>query len=263
MPVVVEPVVVPVPATIVPAEVRNRKQDSPITNYILSNKKAPCKYYEMQRAKIQKARAKAQSPKDLRRYLRAGSGAVTIPEAAEPVEVPVPATSAPAEAAGTQRTNREAIDGAPKENALVLPLLRNQFRMLEQKVKDIGVEHGLVHQLLAEFIALDVLAVLLVLGEMKSNLCRIPLQLTLLLVALQLPTFGQEGVGIAVDDVFNHDDLCQAFQNILELSEPRKRPQLGDFVWCKASLLKSISQLVHLVDGIQCGHCPLLSRTCF
>ncbi|KKP93143.1 MAG: hypothetical protein UR98_C0009G0021 [Parcubacteria group bacterium GW2011_GWA1_36_12] len=163
------------------------------------------------RTKFKGSKDKVQEAKDkvLKRYLRAGSGTVVVPIVAEPVIVPAPVATIPTEVADIQSTIRVATNSAPEIDVTALPLLRNQFRMLEEKVKDVGVEHGLICQLFSKLVSLNTLAVLLTRRKVELDLCRVPLKASALLVALHFPAFGQERVGVAVNDVFGHDYLCE------------------------------------------------------
>ena len=93
--------------------------------------------------------------------------AVADPVAAEPVEAPAPPAAAPVEAADAQAANRAAVDRTPEEDvagipvSIRLPLIGDEFEVREQVVEDIGVEGGLLRQLLAELVAFDDLAILL------------------------------------------------------------------------------------------------------
>ncbi len=90
-----------------------------------------------------------------------------VPVAGEPVVAPVPPAVVPVEAADVQAATAAAVDGAPEEGvagipvSIRLPLIGDELGVREQVVEDIGVEDGLLRQLLAELVAFDDLATLL------------------------------------------------------------------------------------------------------
>jgi hypothetical protein len=119
----------------------------------------------------------------------------------------VPPAAAPEQVADAQVAARVAVDGAPKEDVagvalfIFLPFLRNEVGVGQQIVEDVSVHDGHVHQLLAELVALDGLAVLLTVGQIELDGRGVEDKLTALLVHFDFPAVGQEGVGVAVDDV--------------------------------------------------------------
>lgn len=115
--------------------------------------------------------------------------------------VPVPPAAVPVEVTHAQVATAVAVDGAPEEDVLVLPLLGDEVGVLEQVVKDIGVKDRLALKLLAELVAIDVLATLLALRQVELDLVGVELPLSALLVLLDGPTIGNDGVGVEVDDV--------------------------------------------------------------
>lgn len=143
------------------------------------------------------------------------SGVVAETVAVETVVAPVPPAAVPAQGAGAQAATAVAVDGAPEEDVagvalpIPFPLLRNEVRVLQEVVEDVGVQHGLLRQLLAELIALDVLPVLLAAREIELHLRGVPLQRSALLVFLHRPSvfFPRiERVGVAVNDVLDDVD---------------------------------------------------------
>ena len=114
-----------------------------------------------------------------------------VPEEVTDVEVAVPA----------------AVDRPPKEDNLTLPLFRDEVRIGQQVVKDVGVQDGLVRQLLAELVALDPFAVLLAIVKVKRDLDGVPLERTALPVLLNRPAVGDKRLRVAVDDVLGGDDF--------------------------------------------------------
>ncbi len=153
---------------------------------------------------------------------------VATPVVAEPVGAPVPPAVAPVEVADVQVANAVAVDGAPEEDvagipvSIRLPLIGDEFGVREQVVEDIGVEDGLLRQLLAELVAFDDLAILLTAGEEELDLFGVELPLATLLVLFDGEAIAHprvEGVGIAVDDVLDLRDDRVAEQNLAELTE--------------------------------------------
>ena len=212
--------------------------------------------------KVQRAKVLGQGQKPkrkgLRRLWRAGGRIVGVEVVSEPAAAPVPALAIPAEAADTQAANRVAINRSPEEDVLTFPLFGDQLGVCEQVVQNIGVEHRPACQFLAEFVSLDVLTALLVGRQMEPDFRWIPLQLSALLVALHsLPSFGQERIGVAIDDVFNHDDLRRTINDILKRREVREGPKLRHVVGSESRRLKRVTDLIHLTDGIQSRHRPL------
>lgn len=106
----------------------------------------------------------------------------------------------PVQVADAQAVDPEAVDGAPEEDVLPLPALGNQLGVLVQRVENARVHDRLLLELLAEVNAFDDAAVLLLLAEVERDLHCIPDQSPALLVRLDGPAVGDEGVDIAVDD---------------------------------------------------------------
>ncbi len=140
---------------------------------------------------------------------------------AEPEADPVPPTTVPAETTNAEVVDRVAVDGAPKEDVLVFPLLGNEMRMGKQIVKNVRVQNWLVLHLLAEFVATEALTVLLTFGEPESVLLGIlvPLELAALLVLLNPPTVRSEWFGVEVDDMLGHRDQGVAEEDLAELTQ--------------------------------------------
>lgn len=84
------------------------------------------------------------------------------------------------------------------------------MRISEEIVEGVGIEHGraLVRQLLAELVALDVLAARLTFREVEGVLLGffVPLERSALLVLLDRPAVGNEGLRVAVDGVTDGSD---------------------------------------------------------
>lgn len=145
------------------------------------------------------------------------------PDVVEPVVAPAPPAVAPREVADAQAAIAVAVHRPPEEDVFALPLLGNEVRVGEQVVEDVGVEHrgALFRQLLAELVALDVLAARLTFREVEGVLLGffVPLERAALLVLLDRPAIGNEGLRIAVDYVFDDVDGGVAEQDLLELTE--------------------------------------------
>ena len=116
-------------------------------------------------------RGQGQSPKVQR--FKAPSSTCThsrevdaVPPFVVPAVAPAPLV-AEIETADAQVAIAVAIDSTPEEDvagvpvSIRLPLIWNEFGMREQVVEDVGVKDGLLHQLLAELVAFDDLAILL------------------------------------------------------------------------------------------------------
>ena len=123
-----------------------------------------------------------------------------MPTADEPAVEPGPPVAAPVEAADDEATARDAVDGSPEEDALAIPLLGDEVWALQEVVEQIGVVYGLASQLLAEFVAFDVLAILLAVREVERDLGSVPFELAALEVLFYLPVIRQVGVGVEIDD---------------------------------------------------------------
>lgn len=65
---------------------------------------------------------------------------------------------------------------------------------------------------------------------------------------LKAPTVGDEGSGIAVNDVLGDDDFRASSEKLFEIHQLGVRAQLGELVWAKVSRFKSVTQLVHLTN---------------
>ena len=97
------------------------------------------------------------------------------------------------------------------------------MRIRKQIVKHVGIEDGHIPEFLAEQVYLNVFAVLL--GQIAvecfllSLLGQIPFELPTPLVFLHLPTIGDEGVCIAVDDVWGESDFGAADENVVDISK--------------------------------------------
>src|SRR3989344_4178200 len=157
-----------------------------------------------------------------------GGGVVAIPAVAEPVAAPGPPAVEPVEKADAQVATTAAVDSTPEEDAagvpvsIRLPLIGDGFGVREQVVEDVGVEDGLLRQLLAELVAFDDLAILLTACEEELDLFGVELPLAALLVFLDDEAIVGpriEGVGVAVDDVLDLRDDRAAEQDFAELTE--------------------------------------------
>lgn len=94
--------------------------------------------------------------------------------------------------------------------------------MREQVVEDIGVEDGLLRQLLAELVAFGDTAAFLVAREEELDLFGVELPLATLLVFLDGEAIVGpriEGVGVAVDDVLDYIDGRVSAEDDLHISE--------------------------------------------
>ena len=126
----------------------------------------------------------------------------------------MPLLTVPVEVTDTQVAVRVAIDGAPKEYGLTLPLLGDELGIGQQVVQNAGVQNGLTFQLLAKLVALDGTTLLLV-AEVEFDFVGVPTELATLDVLFDLPAVRHVGIGIAVDDVVLDDDFSVATQEAL------------------------------------------------
>ena len=76
----------------------------------------------------------------------------------------------PAEKTNKQVANGVAIDGSPEEDITTLPFGRDELGVDHVPIENVCVHDGHRSKLLAKLIALDDLAVLLVLGEIECDL---------------------------------------------------------------------------------------------
>ncbi len=193
------------------------------------------------------------------RYLRGDrSGTVVVEAVGEPAVAPAPAAVVPVEIAHAEVAVRVAVDRAPEEHELPLPLLGNEGGVGEQVVQNASVQDRLVGKLLAKLVADDRLARSLILGQIEFDPGVVPLQLSALLVLFHLPAVGQTGVFIAVDEMLRQGDLGLPPREEQEHSEFGVRTQLGDVIGGETLGFQSVTELVHLADGKQGRHRPLL-----
>lgn len=128
----------------------------------------------------------------------------------------------PGEVAEIEGASRVAIDRAPEEHILALPLFRNEFRMSEKVVQNVGIENGFAFQLLAKLVTTNGLAVFLTFGQVECDLTRVPLHLAALLMFLDRPAIWNVWAGVAVNDVLRREDLRVAPDDVLDLSQLRE-----------------------------------------
>ncbi len=112
-------------------------------------------------------RPKIQSPKSKVLTCEHRRRVVATPAAAEPEVAPVPRTIDPAQAPDAEVASGAAVDSPPEEDIasvatrVILPRFRDELGVFAQVVEDVGIQNGQGVEFLAEFIALDVLPVLL------------------------------------------------------------------------------------------------------
>lgn len=134
------------------------------------------------------------------------SRAVVVPSVDEPVAAPAPPVAVPVEATDAQTTTGVAVDRTPEKNRFTFPVLRNEVGIGEQVVKNVSVQDRLAGKFLAEIVAFHHVAVLLTFGAEELHKRDVQLEMSALLVLFDFPAVGDEGVGIAVDDVFHRGD---------------------------------------------------------
>ncbi len=159
---------------------------------------------------------------------------VAKPGVVEPVVAPAPRTTAPAQAPDAEVAIGVAVDRSPEEDVasvatcVFLPGLGDELQVLVEVIKDVGVEDGLVGELLAELVAFDDLVPLLLVRQEELDLLAVDeevvsvagdLHVALLLVLFDVPSVGQEGVGVAIHDVVNDTDLSTAKKDVAHLAK--------------------------------------------
>jgi len=92
--------------------------------------------------------------------------------------------------------------------------------MSKEIIQKVGVQDSLTFEFGAKVVA-DNQTVLLGFREVEDGLGGIPLQLITLLMFLHSPTVGDEGVGRAVDEVFNRNDLRLPLEEFFNLRKLR------------------------------------------
>ena len=184
-------------------------------------------------------------------------GAEAAPVAAEPAEAPEPPAAAPVEVADEQAANAAAVNGAPEEDVagvalpILFPLLGNEVRVLQEVVEDIGVQHGLLRQLLAELVAFDDLPVLLDACEVEFHLRGVPLEGAAFLVFLHRPPVFLpriERVGVAVNGVLDDGDGSVATQDAAHVSEDITLAETLDVVVAEVRTAKRQLEFVGLAN---------------
>lgn len=136
----------------------------------------------------------------------------------------------PVQIPNVQVAARDAVDGSPEEDvagsALLvdLPGLGDKVGMLPQVVQDACVEDRLALELLAEFVALDGLALCLVRRQEEINLLAVEeevvavtgqLEVARFLMGFHLPTLGDERF-LAVHDMVSDDHFHVAREETLD-----------------------------------------------
>lgn len=138
--------------------------------------------------------------------IRGDSGRVLADEeVVEPAVAPAPLPVAPVQVPDAQVVIGVAIDRAPEEDEprptllVGLPVLGDEIGVGEQVVEDIGIEHGLGHQLLPEVVPHDATRPL---GWVKVelDLARVEHELTTSLVLDHAPVARNERDSVAVDE---------------------------------------------------------------
>ena len=184
------------------------------------------------------------------------SRATAIPADVEPVAAPEPRPDKPEQIPDAQVAAGVAVNRSPEEDVagvttrVLLPLLGNELRILKEIIENVGVEHELVRQLLAELVAIDALPILLVGRQMQLDLGGVESELAALLVRLHRPAAWHERVGVAVDEVLRRS--CRGISVL-----PNERKQVSEDVsarslfqvgWRPSVSLESVSVFVHLAD---------------
>ena len=130
--------------------------------------------------------------------------AVMLPNAAKPAVVPAPAqpVPVPTETTDTEIAISVAVNRPPEGHNLSFPAFRDEMRMSQIEVQEVGATYRLVFELLTEFITIDY-AILLPLGQVESHFRGIKFELTTfdvaqsaIIIFRHTPAVGNEGVGI-------------------------------------------------------------------
>ena len=144
------------------------------------------------------------------------SGKTTIPTATKPVAVPAPLTAVPSEATDAEIAVGIAVNRPPEKNSFTLPTFRNEARILQEEVQQIGVEGRLGLELLTEVIAADYFAIPLFLGEIGLHFRGVKLKLTTSDVFFHLPTGRNVGGRIQVNQAFHRFDFRAAKKHLAD-----------------------------------------------
>jgi hypothetical protein len=109
----------------------------------------------------------------------------------------------------------EVEDRAPEEYLLLLPLLRDELRSIDEKVQNIGVQDREAAELLAKHMSRELRATLLEIVGVELDQIRMPGHKPPFLMFFHMTEFRQEGRSIGVDFVL----LCHDFR------VPRKKAE--------------------------------------
>ena len=172
---------------------------------------------------------------------------VRAPVVAEPAVVPVPPATAPVEVPDARAAALVTVDGTEEEDGLAaLPVLRDEVGIGQVEVEQVGVGDeplGLdALQALAQLVATENTALLLLVGEVQLHLGQVDSDLPALLVLLdrpvgRLPVVGHERIGIEINlDVADGDDL-------------RPSPVLEPCSECDSGLDRLVDQLLCDIGG--------------
>jgi hypothetical protein len=137
-----------------------------------------------------------------------------------------------------------AVNGSPEEDVFICPILGDEMRVGKQIVEHIGVEDRLAREFLTKLVALNAVATLLLVREIKRNLGCVPIERTALLVFLHLPTIWDKRVGVEINDVFDGEDAGVSGENFAKLEENIALAYPLDFVGTESAPLKCPHQIV-------------------
>lgn len=159
------------------------------------------------------------------------SGIISVPVAVEGVGGPFPPVTVPAEGTDIEGAVLVAVDRPPEENGVSSPRLGNKVWMDAQIIQDIGVQDGLVRQILAKLVSLDTLAILLPILEIERHVFSTPPERAALAVLLNRPVVRDKRNNVAVDHVFRNGDLGIAESHLThhdDVVASRQPVKIGD-----------------------------------
>lgn len=191
------------------------------------------------------------------------SRVVGVPVVAEPTVAPVPPVAVPVEVTNVEAAIGVAVNRAPEEHDLTLPLLRDEMLvfLFEEEVQHIGIVRRKLCKFLAELVTLDYFAVLLAFIEMEHDLRHVPLDDSALLMFLDRPAVGDIGDGVEVDHVFDGLDFRTTEQGLTDLTEETLTlaEHLDLFVRPVALATESELDFIRLTNiEHECTHCFFL-----
>ena len=156
---------------------------------------------------------------------------VRAPDVNETATAPIPLPAAPVHAADAQLADRVAIGSVPEEDRIPRPVLRDQRWIREVEVEQVRVQHRLVAEMLMECVTSDeTTAFLLLRGEVQIDSGLGEIELTTILVRLDLPPNGAAGVRVEVHNERVRRDHRFPRYELADLLYPVVRAELVDLI---------------------------------